>query len=149
MMTNETDEKTLEYQHKTEALYAADNFKKRFYPADPFDEGAWTSITSVGTEVIIKCIQAEKEIESQGDSFWLSTTTDDYPMPLLRLNSQWVEELTARKVAIHRYVTAVVTGDISVIADCRKQIEDSDDLQLKQDLIEADEILNLEPADMD
>lgn len=148
MTTNPTNDKALEYQRKVAALYAADNFKRDFYPANPFEDGLWTSIISTPIEVMIKCLQAEKNLENDGHSMWLAATSDYYPMPLLRLNSQWIEELTARKLAIYRYASAVVSGDISAIADCRKQIVETEDLQLKQDLIEADEILQLKPADL-
>jgi predicted transcriptional regulator len=41
----------------------------------------------------------------------------------------------------------VIQNDLAGAADCRKRIFDSNNLQLKQDLIEADEALNFQSGE--
>ncbi|MEZ2278068.1 MAG: hypothetical protein ACBR12_14275 [Microcoleus sp.] len=154
MMTNQTDEKTLEYQRKTEALYAADNFKKRFYPADPFDTGVLVAAELLPIDDLVAVMQAVEALDSDGNATFLNTLIlhrgEKHPSGLMiRVNPLWLNCFRTRKREIYEYVECYLFEDAAAVAQQRKKIIDLGDSQLCEDLIEAEEALCIKPGDIE
>lgn len=142
------------YQQEMANLYAkasankykfAKDFKKKFYPVDPFD-GAWVSAHEIPIEIFITAVRAEKQLD-EDLGFWLDVFDPSFSNIVARIDVGWLNKRRNHKQLIHNYVSCMVRGNLAAAAIARNAIMAVNDPQLGQDLIEADEALFPSAAD--
>lgn len=142
------DNQPTPYQQEMANLYAeasvnkykfAEEFKKKFYPVDPFD-GEWVSVCKIPIQVFLLAAQAEKELD-ENLSCWLDIFDDSLSDIAVKLDTAWVNKRRRYGQLINNYVVSVVHGNLSVAAAARGAIMEIDDFQVRKDLAEADAAL--------
>lgn len=136
------------YQEQIANLYAeasankykfTEDFKKKFYPVDPFD-GAWVSVCEIPIEIFLIAAQAEKELDDNL-SCWLDVFDPSLSDIAVKINVGWLNKRRKHSQLIHNYVTCVVRGNLTGAATARAAIVEIDDFQIRKDLTEADAAL--------
>lgn len=136
------------YQEQMANLYAeasankykfAEDFKKCFYPIDPFD-GEWVSVHEIPIEVFRLAALAERELD-ENLACWLDVFDDSVSQIAVKIDTTWIAQKRKNRLLINDYIVYMVRGDLTHVAATRDEILRADDLQLHQDLIEADELL--------
>lgn len=149
-MDNNQPTNLTSYQQEMASLYAeasankykfAEDFKKKFYPVDPF-EGAWVSVYKIPIEVFRTAVQAAKELdENLFHSCWLDVFDNSLSDVVVRIDVNWLNKMRKHRQLIDNYITSVVHGNLAAAVTTREEIMEIDDFQLRKDLVEADEVL--------
>ncbi|MCC3506246.1 MULTISPECIES: hypothetical protein [unclassified Microcoleus] len=104
-MTNSSDDKTLAYQRRIEALYANEataNFKKEFWPADPFD-GILVDATYLDVQDLVAIHKAAKTLKDQGNEAFVNSLILCKQSPqgewgaIVRVSPLWIDAHRSRR----------------------------------------------------
>jgi len=92
------------YQRKMQALYdAATNFKRDFFPADPFD-GVLVNAADLHINELVLIYRAAEKLEAEGNAPFLNNLImhRDHAClpPLVRVNPLWVDARKQRTIQV-------------------------------------------------
>lgn len=151
----ETD-KTLAYQRKVEALYAneaAANFKREYFPADPFDDGVLVDAAYLDIKDLTAIYRAVKALEREGHQPFVNclilSRDNAHLAPMVRVNPLFIDACRQRKIEVCELLQGFFYGTCRSFADKRQQIVDMGDAQLLEYLTQVEEALNLTPEQME
>lgn len=150
------DDKTIAYQRKVEALYAneaAANFKREFFPADPFDDGILVDAAYLDVKDLATIYRASKALEDNGHQPFINSLIlyrDGAKLPpIVRVNPLFVDACRQRKIEVCELLQEFSCGTDKTFAEKRQQIIEMDDPQLLEYLRQAEEALELTAADIE
>ena len=151
-----SDDRTIAYQRKIEALYAeeaAGNFKREYFPADPFDNGVLVDAAWLNVADLAAIYKAAKVLEKQGNEAFVNclilSREHTHLPPLVRVNPLFVDATMQRKLEICQLLHAFYWEPSGKFAEKRAEILEMNDPQLLEYVNQVEEALGLTAAQME
>lgn len=151
----ESEDKTIAYQRKVEALYAneaAANFRREHFPADPFEDGVLVDASYLAINDLATIYRASKTLNDDGHQPFVNHLIFDRDgaklPPMVRVNPLFMDACRQRKTKACELLHEFFYGTNKTFAEKRAQIIEMDDPQLLEYLRQVEEVLNLTPREM-
>lgn len=148
-------EKTIAYQRKIEALYAneaAANFKREYFPADPFDDGILVNAAYLDIKDLTAIYRASKALEIKGHQPFVNCLilprVAANLTPMVRVNPLFVDACRQRKIEVCELLDQFFYGTCKTFKAKRQEIVDMGDNQLLEFVRQVEESLGLTPREM-
>ncbi|MEG4149534.1 hypothetical protein [Microcoleus sp. Pol12B5] len=135
------------YQRKMDTEHYATNFKRVFFPADPFEDGVFFDATNLDICELVPIYRAAKNLEAGGhqaliNSLILSRNNANVA-PLVRVNPLFVDRRRQQKIEICQLLQEFFYGDSKSFKAKRQEILDMGDVQLLEFVQQVEESLGL------
>lgn len=149
-----TDEHAKNYERKMQAIYdQAANFKREFYPADPFQDGELMDAAYLDPKYLVKIYRAAKNLEAQGHQPFTNNLIISREKvnltPLVRVNPLFVDRCRQQKIEVCELLSEFFWGTGKTFAEKRKEIMDMSDPQLLEYVQQVEESLEITPREME
>jgi len=154
-MENSETDKTLAYQRQMQAAYTempAANFKKEFWPADPFDDGVLIDAMWLDIPDLVAIHKAAKALEVQGNEALAEGLIVRYVKPMdikVRVNPLFLDATKQRKLEIWELLYSFFYEPVGAFTEKRQDIISMGDPQLSEYLNQVEDALNLTAAEME
>ncbi len=140
------------YQRKMDAEYFAANFKKVFWPADPFETGTLVDAANLDVSELAAIYRATKNLETGGhqafvNSLILSRSNANLT-PMVRVNPLFVDCRRQQKIEVCELLHNFFHGDCESFKTKRQEIVDMGDAQLLEFVRQVEESLGLSEREM-
>lgn len=140
------------YRRKMDAEYFAANFKRVFFPADPFEDGVVFDASNLDICDLVPIYRATKSLEAGGHQPLVNTlilSRDNANLaPLVRVNPLFVDRRRQQKIEICELLHEFFYGDSQSFKAKRQEIIDMGDAQLLEFVRQVEEALGLTPREM-
>lgn len=141
------------YQRKMDAEYFAANFKKVFYPADPFEGGVLVDAADLDVSDLVMIFRATKNLEAGGhqpftNTLILSRGHLNLP-PMVRVNPLFVDRCRQQKIEVCELLYQFFYGTGKTFAEKRQEVLDMGDAQLLEYVQQLEDCLGLTAAELE
>ena len=122
-------------------------FKKEFYPADPFN-GVSIEATQLSLNIFALCVKADLALKraDRPEEVIFSGSTIIFTR-FVRLDREWIKSYLEQKAMIQTYIINTLRDGVRLGSDNKKDLlEFFGNLQLHDDEIEADTVLGFDSA---
>lgn len=149
-MTNNTEN----YQRKMDAEYFAANFKKKYWPADPFETGIFTDASYLDVADLAAIFKAGKALREEGnEAFYhgfinFKQSQDERWEAVVKVNPLYLDARRQRMLEISELLSDFYFGKCDDFAQKWNEILDMNDPQLVEMLRQVEEVLGLTPREM-
>lgn len=140
------------YQRKMDAEYFAANFKRIFFPADPFETGTLVDAANLDIPELVAIYRAIKNLEAGGHQPFVNTLilprSHANLTPMVRVNPLFVDRRRQQKIEVCELLHEFFYGDCRTFKDKRQEIVDMGDAQLLEFVRQMEESLGLSERKM-
>ncbi|MEG4273817.1 MULTISPECIES: hypothetical protein [unclassified Microcoleus] len=146
------EDNTIAYQRKMDGEYFAANFKRVFFPADPFETGVLVDAANLDVSDLVAIYRATKNLEAGGHQAFVNTLIlsrdNAHLTPMVRVNPLFVDRRRQQKVEVCELLQDFFYGDCQTFKTKRQEIIDMGDAQLLEFVQQVEEVLGLTPREM-
>lgn len=140
------------YQRKMDAEYFAANFKKVFWPADPFESGILIDAANLDVSELVAIYRASKSLEAGGHQAFVNSLIlhRDHAnlTPMVRVNPLFVDRRRQQKIEVCELLHNFFYSDCESFKAKRQEIIDMGDAQLLEFVRQVEEVLGLTSREM-
>lgn len=131
---------------------AAAEFKREFWPADPFETGVFVDAANLGIPELVAIFRATKNLEAGGHQPFVNALilprSKSNLTPMVRVNPLFVDACRQRKIEVCELLQEFFYGDCQTFEAKWQEIFDTDDAQLYEYLRQVEESLGLSDREL-